>query len=382
MAHRLLALSLALLLAACAGGAGPTPPTTPGPTTPGGAASPSPLTTVSPSLLTPTDSPPSPGGTSVVVTLSPGAGATWSSRADVAAGPGAREDHTWTVDADGAVAYLFGGRSAGAASDELWAFDLATDSWTIVQPAGEGPQARWGHTATWVPGVGLVVWSGQSRAGFFADIWAFDPLTGAWRELPALGAIPEARYGSCASLGPDGELWISHGFTEDAGRFSDTRSYEFASGLWTNMTPLEQVPVERCLHDCYWAADGRLVLYAGQTTGTPALDDIWAYDPASGTWSPGPDQPAAARQLYSLAVHGEEAFVFGGGTLDGGYLDDTWTIDPATLGLQPVEPAGSPPPARAGGTLISDQARSRLLLFGGTNDEGELADLWELALAE
>ena len=42
----------------------------------------------------------------------------WTSIA--AAGPAAREDHTWTLDPEGRVAYLFGGRTAdNVALDDL-----------------------------------------------------------------------------------------------------------------------------------------------------------------------------------------------------------------------------------------------------------------------
>ena len=128
--------------------------------------------------------------------------------------------------------------------------------------------------------MGLVIWSGQAGSTFFDDIWAYDPTTGAWRELPSLGDVPPARYGSCASLGPDGRLWISHGFT-DTGRFDDTRAYDFATGEWTDETPEGDLPVQRCLHDCYWSSDDTLILYGGQTNGVPALGDIWTYDPAT-----------------------------------------------------------------------------------------------------
>ena len=46
-----------------------------------------------------------------------------------------------------------------------------------------------------------------------------------------------ARYGTCAAVAPDGRLWISHGFTADGVRFSDTRAYDFATGAWTDETP-------------------------------------------------------------------------------------------------------------------------------------------------
>ena len=248
-------------------------------------------------------------------------------------------------------------------------------------PNGPVPPPRFGHTATWVPGVGLVIWSGQLGSTFYADIWAYDPTAGAWRELPSLGDVPPARYGSCASLGPDGRLWISHGFTDDSGRFADTRAYDFATGSWTDETPSGDVPVERCLHDCYWSATGQLVLYAGQTTGLPALGDIWAFDPLAGVWQRGDEPAAPARQLYALTSTGAQGLVFGGGSVDRGYLADAWLIDDSTLQLSELTVAGGPT-ARSGATLIHDGDSGRALLFGGVNDDGHLADLWELALGD
>ena len=380
MRRALAACMIGVLVAACSSAGTPTTapgtstaPATQAPTTTSSAApetTPTPETTGLPAAT--------PTATSGLPTESPNSSG-WRERTDVAAGPSAREDHTWTVDGDGARAYLFGGRGADGASDELWSFDLATDTWNLLQPSGDRPAARFGHTGTWVPGVGLVIWSGQAGRAFFADAWAYDPAVNAWRELPALGDVPPARYGSCASLGPEGRLWTSHGFT-DTGRFADTRAYDFATGEWTDMTPSGNVPVERCLHDCFWSA-GRLVLYAGQTNGVPALGDIWAYDPASEAWSRGPEAAASPRQLYALATvrAGDEAWVFGGGSLDGDFLADTWRIDGAGLAISEAEPV-TRPPARSGATLISDfETRGRLLLFGGVNADGHLSDVWEFS---
>jgi hypothetical protein len=303
----------------------------------------------------------------------------WSAVA-TSGGPSARSDHTWTADGSGGSAYLFGGLASDGPSAELWRYDLTAGQWSELTSADPGPEPRFGHTATWVDGVGLVVWSGQGASGFFDDIWAFDPASGVWRQLPASGDVPAARYGSCAALGPDGRLWISHGFTADSGRFSDTRAYDFASGAWEDVTPQGDVPVKRCLHDCFWSEDGsKLILYGGQTTGVPALGDIWALDVGTAEWQARPASDAPARQLYALAALKGTALVFGGGALDHGYLSDTWTIDEQTLELRPLDVEIAPPP-RSGASLIADAKRDRVLLFGGLGDEGQLEDLWELEI--
>ena len=123
------------------------------------------------------------------------------------------------------------------------------------------------------------IFAGQSPTTFYNDLWAYDPAADRWRELPAGGDAPVARYGSCAAIGPDGRLWISHGFTSEGSRFADTRAYDFTTHDWSDETPAGERPVERCLHGCWWTDDGRLALYAGQTTGVPALGDLWQLTP-------------------------------------------------------------------------------------------------------
>ncbi len=160
--------------------------------------------------------------------------------------------------------------------------------------------------------------------------------------------MPAARYGSCAALGPDGRLWISHGFTADSGRFADTQAYDFAAGRWTDETPDGTIAPIRCLHDCLWTPDGRFVLYAGQTTGTPAIGDLWARGVTEG-WTSLADGPPP-RQLYALAAIGGTAYVFGGGAKDGGTLRDLWLLDLATLDLAAGRATGRSPerPVRRG----------------------------------
>jgi len=267
---------------------------------------------------------------------------------------------------------------------DFWVFNVGTETWAQRPAEGSnpiGPEARFGHNAAWVGGVGLVIFGGQGAAGFFNDVWAYDPDHDAWTQLPASGAVPVPRYGSCAALGPDGRLWISHGFTSEGTRFADTRAYDFMTGVWTDETPSGVAPVERCLHGCWWTGD-TFNLYAGQTTGTLALGDWWQLTggaaPASSAWDEvtigGSGLPA--RNLYALTDFRGGHFVFGGQALDGSYLNDAWLIDHE--GAPAAAPGeGDGPPGRAGAEMITDTVRDRVLLFGGRDASGAFADLWE-----
>jgi hypothetical protein len=296
--------------------------------------------------------------------------------------PGAREDHTWTVAEDGVTAYLFGGRDGGTAFDDLWAFDLGTDAWRRVSFGGDAPAARFGHEAAWIPGRGLVIFAGQAGTRFFDDLWLFDPGSGAWQLLPAGGQTPVARYGSCSGVGPDGRLWISHGFTEDGARFADTRAYDFETGVWSDQAPAGPGPVERCLHACWFTSDGQLALYGGQTTGVAALGDLWhlapgASGPPTNTWTEAANPALPARQLAAVARRGPLTIVVGGRGTDRRALDDGWLLLDGAGAFSPLDAGGSRPPARSGGATVYDAANDRMVLFGGIGDEA-LDDLWAL----
>ena len=345
----------------------PTPTSTPTgiPTEPSTALSPPPTASTAPS----------PAGSPLA--------ATWTELSPSGDVPAAREDHTWTVDASGRYAYLFGGRFGGEVYRDLWRYDLESDAWEELAPEGDGPRLRFGHTGTWVEGVGLVIWSGQTGSSFYDDIWAFDPEEGSWRELPGAGERPDARYGSCAALGNDGRLWVSHGFTSD-GRFDDTRAYDFAAGRWMDETPASEKPIQRCLHDCLWTPEGRLLLYAGQTNGDSWLTDLWSLVPGGGetptAWTGLGAQAPPGRNLYALARQQEQALIFGGIGPGGDRLDDLWALSFAELSFRSVDVTGAGPSARSGATMIDDRTRDRVLLFGGRTTDAALADIWQLDL--
>jgi hypothetical protein len=289
------------------------------------------------------------------------------------------------VAAGGGTAYLFGGRDGGTVFDDVWEFDLATASWRRIEVDGAAPAARFGHEAAWVPGRGLVVFAGQAGADFFNDLWLLDPATSRWQRLSDGGDVPVPRYGTCSGIGPDGRLWISHGFTEDGVRFADTKAYDFDAGRWEDEAPAGDGPIQRCLHACWWMADGRFALYGGQTTGVPALADLWFLTPGPGgaqtnSWAELADPEPPARQLAAVAQLGPITFVFGGRGEDRKPLGDLWLrLDGTAMGFAGIHSTGEAPAARSAATMVSDSARDRVLLFGGLGDAA-FGDLWELAI--
>ena len=176
-------------------------------------------------------------------------------------------------------------------------------------------------------------------------------------------------------VGPDGRIWISHGFTF-SGRFDDTRAYNLKTSRWASIAPDGRRPGERCLHDCFTSSTGQLVLYGGQDNSERALGDLWVTRP-NGSWKKAAAPKASARRLYAVTEAGAYAYVFGGAGKDDRAFDDLWRVDRDTLEFEPVRVDGPTPGARYAGTLITDPVRGRLLLFGGQGNDA-MSDMWEL----
>ncbi len=316
---------------------------------------------------------PTPTGTAPPASPTPEPQLRWR-RID-ASGPTPRREHTLT--GSGSRAYLFGGRVDGEPLGDLWLFDRETDEWRRVDASG-GPSPRFGHNAEVIDDETLIVFGGQAGGDLFNDTYAFDLERESWRRLDAGGAVPGIRYGAGSVEYRQG-LFVSHGFNFQ-GRFDDTRSLSTRGDpRWRNRTPDGPRPVRRCLHRCARIAD-QMLLFGGQTDGRPFLGDTWLYDLEGERWQRRGGRSPSARNLYALIGALRSAWLFGGLAADG-RTNDLWAFE-AGRGWRRRRPGGTAPPARDGveGALLIVPPTFRMLVFGGTDGERELDDLWELEL--
>ena len=73
---------------------------------------------------------------------------TWTQLTVAGTPPTAVSHHSFVLDAAQDRALLFGGRNP-AATDGLYEFDFATDTWTQITGTHPAPQPRWGQVAVW-----------------------------------------------------------------------------------------------------------------------------------------------------------------------------------------------------------------------------------------
>ena len=75
-------------------------------------------------------------------------------------------------------AILFGGQTGNGPSDELWSFDLSSNTWILLQTSGETPHARTSAAAVYVPAEHRMILFGGAGDGNLNDVWSLEGLPG------------------------------------------------------------------------------------------------------------------------------------------------------------------------------------------------------------
>jgi hypothetical protein len=163
---------------------------------------------------------------------------------------------------------------------------------------------------------------------------------------------------------------------------------------WSFETPGGPVPAARSGHSAvYDSVNSRMIVFGGaEGFPSPCANDVWVLGNANGvggapTWAeltPGGGPPAArAGHVATYDPVTNVMMVFGGTDCNGNYLGDFWVLSNAngltgTPSWTQLMPEGSSPPARAYAAAAYNSSNKTLVIYGGTNGN-QLSDVWVLS---
>ncbi len=263
---------------------------------------------------------------------------------------------------------LFGGRYRDGNSgsytlyDDLWALDLASQTWTQLTQTNDGPSARV-NGAMAVSGDTLVLFGGNTSTSGASynpldDLWSLDLTSLTWTDHGTSGG-PEDKLFHTGAMSQDGNtFYLYGGGDEDAfiGNFhTDTWALDLSDYSWTEVDdgrdggdPLGRLAAS-LVHD---ADNNRLVMFGGHDDGPLGnTNDTWQLDLSGGGWS--------------TVVEGDVIDAGGNGFCD--FPADFTEVDLTS-------------PERRH-QHVSASAGNRLMVFGGKTDCGLINDVWQFDLA-
>jgi hypothetical protein len=211
---------------------------------------------------------------------------------------------------------------------------------------------------------------------------------GSWSALP-----PPPLQDAPAVYDPVREsMLVFGGRTSNQGLSNEVWEMSLAgSPNWTLLETFGTKPSPRSGHVLlYDSRRERLLIFGGADSVT--LNDSWTLDltavPPAWAQSLPTGTPPSPR-AYCQAVYdslNDQLILFGGAETLGadgpptGMRDDVWSLSSTELpDWMELTPAGTPPSARAAGSVIYDQARQQMVLFGGF-DGAVLSDGFTLSL--
>jgi PKD repeat protein len=240
----------------------------------------------------------------------------------------------------------------------------------LTGAVGVAPSGRSFSTATVYDPVDhySIVFGGYTnRHTYLNDTWTY--ASGHWTNLTPVHSPPPRDHASLAYDARDGYVLLFGGTGPGGFYYNDT--WKFVGGTWTNITPAVSPGARWAAAMSYDPRDREVVLYGGCLIAE--LSDTWTF--AAGNWTQlHPSSAPAGRGGADFAYDPADGFMtlFGG---DNGSLiyNDTWWYANGTW--EQVLTTVSPP-ARHAGTFAFDATIEQMVLFGGGTANGVVNDTW------
>eukprot|EP00579_Thalassiosira_antarctica_P000267 CAMPEP_0201870066 /NCGR_PEP_ID=MMETSP0902-20130614/3321_1 /ASSEMBLY_ACC=CAM_ASM_000551 /TAXON_ID=420261 /ORGANISM="Thalassiosira antarctica, Strain CCMP982" /LENGTH=584 /DNA_ID=CAMNT_0048395639 /DNA_START=35 /DNA_END=1789 /DNA_ORIENTATION=- len=178
-----------------------------------------------------------------------------------------------------------------------------------AQAAG-GPSRRFGYVSV-VHNNKFVLFGGFDGSRWLNDMFEFDLQTNTWKTIVASGNLPSVR--SCPAWAKDDRYVYIHGGYDGVERKADFFACDLSTYTWSELPCKGNMPSPRYFHSC--CIHGNKLYTYGGYNGSDRLADMFAYDFETNHWSEvdcsNGERPSGRSSLVAQ-VYENSLFIFGG----------------------------------------------------------------------
>lgn len=262
---------------------------------------------------------------------------------------------------------LHGGNRAprGSVQNATWSFSLATQRWTELTTTGDTTPGRYCHCTTYLPQQHQVLVTGGRAESFPVEsAYTLDLATLAWTEVS--GTVPTAGIGCNAHWLPSINKAVVFGGDGSGGTNDRTWAYDPVARSFSELMPATRAGPRRDAMSFVDPSSGRMVVFGGSVRIMQSyLNDVVTFDGT--TWTaqlPSATRPSPRRYSATGFDAAKSKWILFGGTNDADDSNDLWTMDPATFQFTQLTLSGAPS-ERAFTASGIDPVTKTLYVFGG-----------------
>ncbi|HEX5052564.1 MAG TPA: kelch repeat-containing protein [Planctomycetota bacterium] len=219
--------------------------------------------------------------------------------------------------------------------------------------------------------------AGTALSTYYNALDAYDPVANTWTNLSAQGAAtaPSNRFRTACVYDPSLNRLVVFGGSPSPGvPLDDCYAFDLNTNTWSaipNPTPGVTGPTARWDATMqYDAAFGGLLLFGGQTVNSPATRSNETWILYGNTWTQlNPTTSPSARGLHAMTSRSApyNDILLIGGQDAGGNLNDTWRWDGANLTWVQITPINNTVPVTwsSGEGAVYDSVRQVVTIIGG-----------------
>ncbi len=256
-----------------------------------------------------------------------------------------------------------------------------TRFWGLIPPDPARPLSRSEVGGVYDPARDRLVFYGGLRGRPLDETYSYDFATGLWTQIVA-APFPPRRTNHAAVYDPvRHRMVIFGGEIDDETTLNDAWAFDLATDTWSEIATFGAAPRSNMVSGYDSARDG---LWVALGYGLADFDrtvafldfatNVWSIDAGTGSI---PERRIGAMGAIDAAR--DRLVVFGGNDRRT-YYDDTLTLDLSTLEWRRLPRGDSLPSRRGFGRMVADPARDRVVVFGGNREGDFFGDLWALTL--